>query len=99
VSIIDFTPAAKEAIQQYQRTLHIPEGHYLRIGIKQKNAQQKGLVIGFDEKGEKDKEAVIDGIPVIYHPGQALFFAGMEIDHQERDGKKGFVLVEKKRPA
>jgi Fe-S cluster assembly iron-binding protein IscA len=37
-----------------------------------------------------------DGIELLYHPGQALFFAGMIIDYREREGKKGFVLVENK---
>jgi Fe-S cluster assembly iron-binding protein IscA len=96
LNIIHLTPAAIAAIIEYKANLQIPETHFLRIGIKQKNANDKGLIIGFDEPTDKDKTVEIDGIKIVYHPGQALFFAGMQIDFLERDGKKGFELMEKK---
>jgi Fe-S cluster assembly iron-binding protein IscA len=77
--------------------LQIPEGYALRIGIRQKNAQDKGLVIGFDEKSEKDKQAIVQGVEVIYNAGQVFFFAGLLIDFKERDEKKGFFFIEKKK--
>jgi Fe-S cluster assembly iron-binding protein IscA len=95
--IIEFTNIAKEAILNYKDSLQIPTDHYLRVGIKQKNSQEKGLLIGFDSINDKDKLVEQDGIELIYHPGQALFFAGMIIDYREKDGKKGFVLVENKK--
>jgi len=97
MNMIEFTPAAKEAIANYKATLQIPEGYALRIGIRQKNAQDKGLLIGFDEKGDKDRAANVDGIDVIYNAGQIFFFAGMLIDFQDKDGRKGFKFVEKSR--
>lgn len=97
MNMIEFTLAAKEAIAQYKETLQIPEGFALRVGIRQKNSQDKGLLIGFDEKGEKDRLAHIDGIDVIYHAGQIFFFAGMIIDYQDIDGRKGFKFIEKVR--
>lgn len=96
MNIIHLTPAAIIAINEYKVNLQIPETYYLRIGIKQKNANDKGLIIGFDETTDKDKTVEIEGIKIVYHPGQALFFAGMQIDFMERDGKKGFDLLEKK---
>ena len=96
LNIIHLTPAAIAAIIEYKANLQIPETHFLRIGIKQKNANDKGLIIGFDEPTDKDKTVEIEGIKIVYHPGQALFFAGMQIDFLERDGKKGFELMEKK---
>jgi Fe-S cluster assembly iron-binding protein IscA len=96
MKIIEITRSAKEAILKYKDTLQIPSDHYLRVGIKQKNSQDKGLFIGFDTINEKDKLVENDGIELLYHPGQALFFAGMIIDYREREGKKGFVLVENK---
>ena len=97
MKIIEFTTSAKEAILNYKETLQIPSDHYLRVGIKQKNSQDKGLLIGFDSKTDKDRIIENEGIELIYHPGQALFFAGMIIDYKEREGKKGFVLVENKK--
>jgi Fe-S cluster assembly iron-binding protein IscA len=96
LNIIHLTPAAIQAINEYKVNLQIPDTHFLRIGIKQKNSTDKGLIIGFDEPTDKDKTVEIEGIQVVYHPGQALFFAGMQIDFLERDGKKGFELMEKK---
>jgi Fe-S cluster assembly iron-binding protein IscA len=95
MQMIEFTPEAIEAIKQYKSTLLIPEGYYLRIGIRQKNAQDKGLLIGFDEKTEKDRLAVVSGMEVIYHAGQIFFFAGMIIDYQDLNGRKGFKFLEK----
>jgi hypothetical protein len=75
LNIIHLTPAAVAAIIEYKANLQIPETHFLRVGIKQKNANDKGLIIGFDEPTDKDKTVEIEGIKIVYHPGQALFFA------------------------
>jgi Fe-S cluster assembly iron-binding protein IscA len=96
LNIIHLTAAAIQAINDYKVSLQIPTTHFLRIGIKQKNATNKGLIIGFDEPTDKDKTTEIEELRIVYHPGQALFFAGMQIDFLERDGKKGFELAEKK---
>ncbi len=93
MDIIKITPRALEAVEQYRKTLMIPETHYLRVGIRQKNETNKRLLIGFDEKSEKDKEAEVDGIKIIYTAGEVFFFAGMLIDFKEQDGKQGFVFA------
>ena len=95
MQMIEFTPQAIEAINEYKGNLLIPEGYYLRVGIRQKNAQDKGLLIGFDEKTDKDRSAVVNGMEVIYNAGQIFFFAGMIIDYQDLDGRKGFKFLEK----
>ncbi len=97
MQLIEFTESALAAIQHYKETLQIPYGYALRVGIRQKNAQDKGLIIGFDEANDKDKSASVQGVDVIYNAGQIFFFAGMLIDFQERNGKKGFYFVEKKK--
>jgi iron-sulfur cluster assembly protein len=99
MNMIEFTPAALEAIDHYKKTLQIPEGYALRVGIRQKNAQDKGLLIGFDEKTDKDRSANIHGIDVIYNAGQIFFFAGMVIDFQDQQGRKGFKFLEKSKQA
>lgn len=95
MQLIEFTEQALHAINHYKQTLQIPEGYYLRVGLRQKNAQDKGLIIGFDQKTEKDKLEVVQGVDVIYTAGQVFFFAGMVIHFAERDEKKGFQLLEK----
>ncbi|MBC7382903.1 MAG: hypothetical protein H7296_07885 [Bacteroidia bacterium] len=95
MNLIQFTPAAKVAIAQYKHTLKIPDAYFLRVGIRQKNAQDKGLLIGFDEKNDKDQQIIVDGIKVIYNAGQVFFFAGMIIDFLDQNGRKGFKFVEK----
>lgn len=96
MEIIKFTPRAIEAISHYQQTLQIPEGHFLRVGIRQKNESSKRLLIGFDEKTDKDKLINVQGLMVIYSPGEVFFFAGMDIDFVEQDNRKGFTFVEQK---
>ncbi len=96
MEIIHFTEAALVAINQFKQTLHVPEDHYLRIGIRQKNESNKRLVIGFDEKSEKDQLKTVQGIEIIYSPGEVFFFAGMAIDYSEKDNRKGFTFVEQK---
>jgi len=95
MQLIEFTEAAKQAIAEYREQLMIPDTHYLRIGIKQKNSTDKGLVIGFDAPTDKDQQSEVDGIKLIYHPGQVFFFAGMVIDYRVLNDKKGFKLVER----
>ncbi len=94
MEIVKFTPGALAAIERYRKTLMISETHYLRIGIRQKNETNKRLLIGFDEKSDKDQAAVINGLQVIYTPGEVFFFAGMVIDFVEQDGKSGFTFTE-----
>lgn len=93
MDIIKFTPRAIEAVSQFRKTLMVPDTHYLRIGIRQKNETNKRLLIGFDEKNDKDKESEVSGIKIIYTAGEVFFFAGMMIDFKEQDGKQGFVFV------
>jgi Fe-S cluster assembly iron-binding protein IscA len=95
MQLIEFTPAALKAISHYKETLQIPSNYLLRVGIRQKNAQDKGLIIGFDEKGTKDKQESVQGVEVIYNAGQVFFFAGMLIHFEDRGSKKGFFFVEK----
>jgi Fe-S cluster assembly iron-binding protein IscA len=37
----------------------------------------------------------VQGLFVIYNPGQVFFFAGMIIDYLEQNGRKGFKFIEK----
>lgn len=97
MEIIQFTDAAVEAIKRYQQTLQIPEDHFLRIGIRQKNENDKRLLIGFDVQNARDKKARIQGIDIIYSPGEVFFFAGMMVDFTEQDNRKGFTFVEQKK--
>ncbi|GAB1448846.1 MAG: hypothetical protein LCH37_03630 [Bacteroidetes bacterium] len=93
--LIEFTEKAIEAVETYKKQLSIAEDQYLRVGIRQKNAQDKGLLIGFDSPGAKDKTTSIQGLNVVYNPGQVFFFAGMVIDFSEQNGRKGFTFIEK----
>jgi Fe-S cluster assembly iron-binding protein IscA len=95
MEIIQFTDRAIDAIVSYQQTLQIPNNSYVRVGIRQKNETNKRLIIGFDEKSDKDKLSNIQGLEVIYHPGEIFFFAGMIIDYVEEETRKGFTFVEK----
>ncbi len=94
MEIIHFTPLAIQAIEKYQQTLQIPANNFLRVGIRQKNETNKRLLIGFDEKTDKDQLTNIQGINVIYSPGEVFFFAGMQIDYVEDGNRKGFTFVE-----
>jgi Fe-S cluster assembly iron-binding protein IscA len=96
MQLIQFTSAALTAIEHYKATLQIPTDHYLRVGIRQKNETNKRLLIAFDAKTDKDKLEEVQGEQIIYHPGEIFFFAGMQIDYVEEEGRKGFTFVEKK---
>ncbi|MCU0440792.1 MAG: hypothetical protein MUE96_00190 [Bacteroidia bacterium] len=96
MQLIEFTENALLAIAKYRQTLQIPNDACLRVGIRQKNETNKRLLIGFDTKTDKDKQATVQGIEVLYHPGEVFFFAGMVIDYIEEADRKGFAFVEKK---
>lgn len=97
MNIIKFTDNAISALKQYQVSLQMPDNHFIRIGIRQKNETNKRLLIGFDEKTEKDQLASIQGLEVIYSPGEVFFFAGMEIDYVDEGTRKGFTFIESKK--
>jgi Fe-S cluster assembly iron-binding protein IscA len=97
IQIIEFTDKAIEAIQHYKNTLQIQEGSYVRVGIRQKNETNKRLLIGFDTMTDKDKLVEVQGLEVLYSPGEVFFFAGMMIDYVEEEGRKGFTFVEKQK--
>jgi iron-sulfur cluster assembly protein len=94
MELIKFTARALVAINKYKQTLQIPEGYNLRVGIRQKNESNKRLLIGFDAKNDKDETAHLQGIDVIYRPGEVFFFAGMIIDFVENETSRGFTFVE-----
>jgi iron-sulfur cluster assembly protein len=96
MNIIRFTQSALEAVRVYKKSLQIPEGYYLRVGIRQKNETNKRLSIGFDAKTDTDQIVHIQGVDVIYKPGEVFFFAGMIIDFVEESNRKGFTFVEQK---
>jgi iron-sulfur cluster assembly protein len=93
MQVIHFSTKALEAIESYKKNLQIQSNHFLRIGIKEKSNNEKGLIIGFDEVKEQDKKTIINGLEIIYQASHLLYFAGMEIDFVERNGQKGFELV------
>ena len=97
MDIIHFTDTAVAAIKTYQQTLQIGSTQYLSVGIRQKNETNKRLIIGFDEKTDKDSVANVQDIAIIYHPGEVFFFAGMEIDFVDDGNRKGFTFTEKKK--
>lgn len=96
MDIISFTPAAVKAIHEYRQQLQIPDNYKLRIGIRQKNEQNKRLLIGFDEQGNRDAATQVQGVDIIYAPGEVFFFAGMAIDFIQENNRKGFSFVELK---
>lgn len=96
MNIIRFTESALVAIGVYKKSLQIPEGYYLRVGIRQKNETNKRLLIGFDARTDTDQLAYVQGLDVIYKPGEVFFFAGMMIDFVEESNRKGFTFVEHK---
>lgn len=95
MQLIDFTPAAVEAIHRFRISLQVPEEYLVRIGLRQKNAQDKGLIIGFDQPATGDQRIMAEGMELLIQPGQVFFFAGMVIDFSEINNRSGFRLVEK----
>jgi iron-sulfur cluster assembly protein len=91
-SPVRFTESAKEELRKLFEDQPENQHKQLRIGVKGGGCSGLSYILEMDSKKERDEEHIIDGIPCLIDPAQALYLYGMEIDWKKGLDARGFVF-------
>lgn len=89
---VTLTDGAIKQLERIRTEENIPDGHYLRVGVKGGGCSGFSYVLGFDTKTENDEVYEINGIKVLLERAHAIYLLGMEIDWVEGLNNRGFTF-------
>ncbi len=89
---VKLTPGAIAEIKRLQLEPGFNRALSLRIGVKGGGCSGLSYVLGFDEKGEKDKVYEYEGVEYIMEKSHELYLAGMEVDWENGLNNRGFTF-------
>jgi len=89
---VTLTNGAIKQLERIRTEENIPEGHYLRVGVKGGGCSGFSYVLGFDTKTESDEVYEINGMKVLLERAHAIYLLGMEIDWVEGLNNRGFTF-------
>ncbi len=87
---LTFTESAVRQLIRIQKEKNVPEGHFLRVGVKGGGCSGFTYILGFDLQMENDDIFEISGIKVIMQKAHGLYLLGMEIDWHDGLNNRGF---------
>ncbi len=90
--MITISPDAHEAIQESLHSPALPQGYYLRVGIKG-GACSAQYILGFDQPAEHDEIHRVEGIDVLIDKRHLMYLIGVTIDYQITDGSAAFTIT------
>ena len=88
--MIEISKKAQDEIHKALTIKGIPEGYFLRVGIKG-GACSANYLLGFDKKEGNDEIHNIQGIDVLINKGHLMYLIGLTIDFEEEGN--GFTFV------
>ncbi|MBT30782.1 MAG: iron-sulfur cluster assembly accessory protein [Thalassobius sp.] len=71
----------------------IPEGYFLRIGMKGGGCGAAGFFLGFDSPTEHDKKFIFGKVEVLIDKRHIMYLLDMHVDFEERKDEQGFVFL------
>jgi iron-sulfur cluster assembly protein len=89
---VTFTEGAVAEIRRLQNEPGFDASFFLRIGVKGGGCSGLSYILGFDNKGEKDREYEVDGVRFIMEQAHELYLAGMQIDWENGLNNRGFTF-------
>jgi iron-sulfur cluster assembly protein len=89
---VTFTEGAVAEIRRLQNEPGFDNSLFLRIGVKGGGCSGLSYILGFDNKGEKDREYEVDGVRFIMEQAHELYLAGMQIDWENGLNNRGFTF-------
>jgi iron-sulfur cluster assembly protein len=89
---VTFTEGAVAEIRRLQNEPGFDTSLFLRIGVKGGGCSGLSYILGFDNKGEKDREYEVDGVRFIMEQAHELYLAGMQIDWENGLNNRGFTF-------
>lgn len=90
---IQITPKALAEISHIMERKNIPQGYFLRVGMKGGGCSGTTFMLGFDTPKEKDDQFTIDKIPVLIDKKHTMYLLGLTIDFIDTDDSRGFVFL------
>jgi len=87
---VTFTDSAVKQLERIRQDEKIPEGHFLRVGVKGGGCSGFTYVLGFDAQTDRDDIYEINGTKVLLEKAHAIYLLGMEIDWVEGLNNRGF---------
>ncbi|KXX72303.1 iron-sulfur cluster assembly accessory protein [Flammeovirga sp. SJP92] len=93
---ITITDRAAEEIKNILTQKKVPEGYFLRIGVKGGGGCGGAtFTLGFDKEKETDMSYTTKGISVVIEKRQMMFLIDLEVDFEDRRDERGFVFNKK----
>ncbi len=90
---IKITEKAQAEIKNIIAHKNIPEGYFLRVGVKGGGCGGMSYLLGFDKPKNDDQQFEVEGIPVLIEKKHFMFLMGMEVDFFEGHDTRGFTFV------
>lgn len=90
ITPITITQKAQKEINNALSIKGIPEGYFLRVGLKG-SACSATYIIGFDQKEENDEVYQLDNIQLIINKHHLMYLLGVELDFDEEGN--GFTFI------
>lgn len=90
---ITLTPNAAEKIKKVFADQEMPEGSYLRVGIKGGGCSGFSYTLDVTDKPAADDELYeSNGVRIVTDPKSSLYLSGTEIDYEDSLLKGGFIF-------
>lgn len=89
---VQFTAGTVAELKRIMSQPGFDPTHRLRIGVKGGGCAGLSYILSFEAPLPGDEEHVIEGIPCVIQPAQALYLQGMEVDWGTGLDARGFVF-------
>lgn len=84
------TPKAKAEVENIMLRKGIPEGYFLRIGVKGGGCSGISYVLGFDTPKTSDDYYETEGLKVLIEKKHTMYLLGVTLDFEENAEVRGF---------
>ncbi|MEM1136867.1 MAG: iron-sulfur cluster biosynthesis family protein [Bacteroidota bacterium] len=90
---INITARALKEIKGIIEKKKIPEGYFLRIGMKGGGCGAAGFFLGFDTPTANDQKYTFKQIEVLIDKRHIMYLLDMQVDFEERKEEQGFIFL------
>lgn len=90
---VEITSRAQQEITQIIANKKIPDGYFLRIGMRGGGCGAAGFSLGFDTPNEFDQKYLTGDIEVLIDKRHIMYLLDMKVDFEERKEEQGFVFL------
>ncbi|MCH8558111.1 MAG: iron-sulfur cluster assembly accessory protein [Balneolia bacterium] len=90
--VISITDRAAKQIKKLIDQENLPDGRFLRVGVKGGGCSGLSYLMEFDDKNDMDQFVELDGFSIIVDKRQALYLYGTVLDFKDGLDARGFVF-------